>query len=262
MPQTDNARATHDLVEPGPARRLAGLLDVDAELDPLPPLWHWVYFLDAYPQRELGPDGHPMTGVPAPPGPGYRRMFAGGRVEFHRPLRVGVPATRRVRVASTSTKPGRSGPLTFVTTEITIAQDDAPVLTEQQDIVYISADTPRAPRPEPTPPGADEQIVLTLDVDPTLLFRFSALTYNAHRIHYDRDYACSEGHADLVIHGPLQALLLAEAARRSGNALRRVSYRLHTPAYGAQAMTAYGDGSGAFILRDAAGRATASAETE
>jgi 3-methylfumaryl-CoA hydratase len=255
-----------DRLDPGPARRLAGLFDLDGEIgldSTLPPLWHWVYFLDAYRQRELGPDGHPRAGWPAPPGPGYRRMFAGGRVSFHEPLRFGVASRRVVRVLRQETKAGRSGPLTFATIEIAVSQDGKPALVEEQDIVYLPLGG--APRPEapPDPPGADEAAVFSLALDASLLFRFSALTYNAHRIHYDRGYAESEGHPDLVVHGPLQALLLMQAghrARPQSDSVARFEYRLQAPAYlGAGPLTVYARETGQLTLRDAEHRITATA---
>ena len=171
-------------------------------------------------------------------------MFAGGRVTTYRPLRFGERATRTTWVADTVEKDGRSGPLTFVTVRTEIEQGGDLAIAEEQDIVYRAPGTSTAPGRPADPgdegPGDERPGVLEFDVDPVVLFRFSALTYNAHRIHYDRDYAVAEGYPDLVVHGPLQALLMGEWLRRSG-ALppgeEVFSYRLVAPAFGAQRLT-------------------------
>ena len=187
-----------------------------------------MYLLDRPPQAILGADGHPARdAIPTPPGPGLRRMFAGGRVSQHGPLRTGAEATRRTWQASSARKQGRSGPLHFVTVRTEISQGGQVVITEEQDLVYrepraADAPAPAAPDPQPRPPGAEAPDLQPpagtrdwpVEVNPVLLFRFSALTYNAHRIHYDRDYARAEGYPGLLVHGPLQALLMAEQARR------------------------------------------------
>jgi 3-methylfumaryl-CoA hydratase len=254
QPPTPDPSATvrrTELLTPEAAEALAGVLDIEPP-DPdggLPPLWHWVYLLERRRQSELGPDGHPLTGVPAPPGPGRLRMFAGGRVTAYGTLRFGATATRTTRVVRSVEKQGRSGALTFVTARSEIEQDRTLVVADEQDIVYRAAGStvpPAAPTP-PTDQGehhGDGRAHLALDVDPVLLFRFSALTYNAHRIHYDRDYAQREGYPDLVVHGPLQALLMGELLRRSGTPLvnRTFSYRLTAPTYGAQRLTVTGRG--------------------
>jgi 3-methylfumaryl-CoA hydratase len=227
---------------PGPAEGLAGLLDIDPPGETLPPLWHWVYLLDRRAQRDLGPDGHPVHGIPEPPAPGLLRMFAGGRIRTHIPLRMGAAATRTARVANTVTKQGRSGPLTFVTVRHEITQDGAVAIVDEQDLVYRAArSTPGGVRgAAPEPPAADlTGHGIRLHADSALLFRFSALTYNAHRIHYDRDYCRTEGYPGLVVHGPLQALLMAEALRRAGARFidHEFQYRLTAPMTGEQTFT-------------------------
>jgi 3-methylfumaryl-CoA hydratase len=213
---------------PGPAQALGALLDVPVpDLDNgagLPLLWHWIYLLEHPAQADLGPDGHPVRGtIPAPPEPGRRRMWAGGRVAASGPLRCGEPATRRSQVKSVTDKQGRSGPLTFCVVHHQVLQRGRVVIDELQDIVYREAVSPASPAGPPAPavwegedvPPAEGE--WAIDVSPTLLFRFSALTYNAHRIHYDRDYARDvEGYPGLLTHGPLQALAMAEAARAAG----------------------------------------------
>jgi 3-methylfumaryl-CoA hydratase len=213
-----------EMLLPGPARALGSLLDVPVpDLDRgegLPLLWHWIYLLERPAQADLGPDGHPVRGtIPAPPEPGRRRMWAGGSVRTSGPLRCGEPATRRSHVQSVREKQGRSGPLTFYVVRHQILQGGRVVIDELQDIVYREAVSPAGPPAADwagaeIPPAAGERAYA---VSPTLLFRFSALTYNAHRIHYDRDYARdTEGYPGLLTHGPLQALVMAEAARAAG----------------------------------------------
>jgi 3-methylfumaryl-CoA hydratase len=240
----NNVHERTEMLLPEPARALGALLAVPvpdlARGEGLPLLWHWVYLLDRPAQADLGADGHPVRGtVAASPGLGRRRMWAGGRVRTSGPLRCGEPATKRSRMLSVTEKQGRSGPLTFITLEHQILQRDRVVVDEQQDIVYRDAASP-APQPatqdsEPADGG------WAIEVSPTLLFRFSALTYNAHRIHYDRDYATRvEGYPGLVAHGPLQALAMAEAARargrRRGEESVSFGYRLTAPLFDHQGM--------------------------
>jgi 3-methylfumaryl-CoA hydratase len=200
---------------PGPALGLAGLLDADVTgVRTLPLMWHWVYLLERPSPAALGDDGHPLAGIPAPPGEGMRRMFAGGQVTAHVPLYLDREATRRTEVTGRSEKQGRSGPLSFVTVQHTIIQDGRTAVVDRQDIVYLP-DRPYASTPAATPAPAGSAAYQPGPPSTRTLFQFSALTYNAHRIHYDRDYARdAEGYPGLVVHGPLQALYLAEAARR------------------------------------------------
>ena len=245
-----------ELITPGPAHALAGLLGVPGSGEELPLLWHWGYLLDRPPQDTLGPDGHPARGgMPDPPGPGLRRMFAGGRAWRHGPLRIGRPATRRTWQASSARKQGRSGPLHFVTVRTEVSQDGRVVITEEQDLVYREPGADGQARSGPGVAVAGRDWPVT--VDPVLLFRFSALTYNAHRIHYDREFARAEGYPGLVVHGPLQALLMAELARPVGS---EYSYRLVAPLYEGQGLivSAASDGDAVRVsCRDAADRVTA-----
>jgi 3-methylfumaryl-CoA hydratase len=248
-----------ELITDGPARALAGLLGVPEPGEELPLLWHLVYLLDRPPQDALGPDGHQARGgMPVPPGPGLRRMFAGGRVWRHGALRIGAEATRRTWQASSARKEGRSGPLVFVTVRTEVSQGGSVVITEEQDLVYRE--------PGANGPARSAQIVAaagqdrTVTVDPVLLFRFSALTYNAHRIHYDREFARAEGYPGLVVHGPLQALLMAELARSRGPAGSEFSYRLVAPLYEDEGLivSAAADGDAVRVsCRDATDRITA-----
>lgn len=230
-----------DAVSPWSVAAFSGLLDLDpvaGEGDPLPPLWHWFAFLDAPRQSGLGDDGHPARGHFLPPVPDRRRMFAGGRLTRHATWRVGEPVVRRQRLDDVRVREGRSGEMAFVTTcaEFRRAGDDALLAVEHQDIVYRSqpAGTARgtvAPEPAPRPSHAWG---FTVPTGPELLFRMSALTYNTHRIHYDRPYATGvEGYPGLVVHGPLFALLGLEIARRHRPdvAVREYAYRLTAPAF-------------------------------
>ncbi|MFJ7217416.1 MaoC family dehydratase N-terminal domain-containing protein [Amycolatopsis sp. NPDC098790] len=258
-----------EVLQPEPAVALARLLGVDLpdlETDGLPLLWHWVYLLDRPRQADLGPDGHPVRGgIPAPPAPGRRRMAAGGRVTRTAPLVVGRAATRCTEIVSTTDKTGRSGPLTFVVVRHTLSQDGVVKVVEEQDIVYreAAAAPAAAPVATPVPLEADER---AFPVDPTVLFRFSALTYNAHRIHYDRDYARDvEGYPGLVVHGPLQALVMAEAVRGTGAPAAAIDYRVVAPLFDHQGLVVRSPGIGSsrsVSVRDHSGRVTATAQVE
>jgi 3-methylfumaryl-CoA hydratase len=223
-----------DTVTAGAAEALHGLLDAPGnppvDGDPVPPLWHWLAFLPRVPQRELGPDGHPKRGTFLPPVALPRRMFAGGRFTFEREIAVGERLVRRSAVASVDEKEGRSGTLVFVTVRHEIGPEDGvPAVVEEQDLVYREPARLGGSPKDPTPSSdADKEWPWSWDlaVDPILLFRFSALTYNSHRIHYDRPYAVEvEGYPGLVVHGPLQAVALAELCRRSGPGRPLESFR-------------------------------------
>jgi 3-methylfumaryl-CoA hydratase len=231
-----------ELIIPGPSEALANLLGTDIPTDELPPLWHWIHLLEKRPHADLGPDGHPAFGIPAPPGPGRKRMFAGGLVRTHAPLVFGTPATRTTWVAATKEKRGSTGPLTFVTVRNEYSQGGRVCIVDENEIVYrtpgsnleMAAGTLHdAPQPAPREPA------LTLTADEALLFRFSALTYNAHRIHYDHNWVHQEGYGDLVVHGPLQALMMGELIRRRGDGLvgKQFVYRLVSPMIGPQTFT-------------------------
>jgi 3-methylfumaryl-CoA hydratase len=263
----DAAVARVEVLTPQPAEALGGLLGVPtpAAADGLPPLWHWIYLLDRPAQTDLGVDGHPVRGtVPTPPAPGLRRMWAGGRVRTLDRLKFGEPATRHTAVLSTERKTGRSGELIFVTVGHRVSQRGTLVVDERQDLVY-RAPAPPAPRQPGRAPDEDGVPGWRLDTSPTLLFRFSALTYNSHRIHYDRDYARSvEGYPGLLVHGPLQAIAMAEAVRALGALPARsdFDYRLVAPLFDNQGMVVFAAADGALArasVRDATGRTTASA---
>jgi 3-methylfumaryl-CoA hydratase len=188
--------------------------DASAGMD-LPPLWHWLYGLPRAAQRDIGADGHPRVGGFLPPVPLPRRMWAGSRVAWRTPLLVGDEVQRTSTVAAVSHKAGRSGDLVFVLVRHEWSSKRGIALSEDQDIVYRAAAQPGDPTPALQPAPADAIWSREIVPDPVLLFRYSALTFNGHRIHYDRPYATQvEGYPGLVVHGPLLATLLMDLARR------------------------------------------------
>jgi len=235
--RTDNAS------EPVLARAQAGLAALlDHESPPWPagelaPLGHWLHFLPRVRQSELGPDGHPARGGFLPPVPLPRRMWAGSVLRFHEPIPLSAVMERRSSIADVAAKTGRSGALVFVKVrhEITVAGRLA--LEEQQDIVYRDMPEPnRSHRPtdSPAPPAHGAEFMREVTPDSVLLFRYSALTFNAHRIHYDLPYCQTvEGYPGLVVHGPLIAILLLDHflqhdARRR---LRGFRFRAERPSF-------------------------------
>ena len=220
-----------------PARFMQATLDQAPSLragDALPPLWHWLYFLDAKPLSELGRDAHPKKGGFLPPVPLPRRMWAGGRLQFHAPLVLGEAAQKTSTIKSVVEKSGKSGPLCFVTVEHLIHQHGALALREEHDIVYRSDPDADAPQPAPPPAPASPEFSRIVQPSEVMLFRYSALTFNGHRIHYDVDYARSvEGYDGLVFHGPLTATLLAALAEaQSGQTLTSFAFTARAPLAG------------------------------
>ncbi|WP_028656187.1 FAS1-like dehydratase domain-containing protein [Nocardioides sp. J54] len=209
--------------------RAPGLADGDV----LPPGWHWLYAHDVVEASRLGVDGHPARGVTMPPVPLERRMWAAGELAFHQPLRIGDLVTRRSTVADVVPKRGRSGLLYFVVLTHEHLRDGELVLEERQTVVYKDASAPAAsPRSEGDElPAADG--TRTWLLDSTALFRYSALTFNSHRIHYDADYAREiEGYPALVVHGPLLATLLMESVAQPGpGPLATFTYQARSPLF-------------------------------
>ena len=223
-----------DQITVTPVAALSATLDRDDPPprpgDLLPAPWHWLYFLPLHRQSELGPDGHPERGGFLPPVPLPQRMWAGNRLEFHRPLRVGETLTRTSRIEKVAYKEGRSGPLVFVLVRHEIANAEGLALTEEHDIVYRGPS--RAGDAPPAPAAAAWE--RTVHADDVLLFRYSALTFNPHRIHYDRRYTTQvEGYPGLVVHGPLIATLLVDLLRRNlpSAQVSRVAFRAVSPLF-------------------------------
>jgi 3-methylfumaryl-CoA hydratase len=215
------SESTDDTAQLSPALALAATLDHAggglAEGAALPPLWHWLYFLPLHRQSQIDADGHARRGSFMPPVPLPRRMWAGSELQFHAPLRIGDKLQRTSTIDDIRDKAGRSGRLVFVRVrhELRRHGEAAPALVEFQDIVY--RETQRAGDVAPAPTAAPEGAVWRREIvaDPVLLFRYSALTFNGHRIHYDRPYATAqEGYPGLVVHGPLIASLLLDLLGR------------------------------------------------
>lgn len=227
-----------DVAVAGPQHRLHALLnDEFGETADVPPLGHWLYFLPDARQDGLGADGHPRLGSDLPDLGLPRRMWAGSRITFDAPVPIGSALVRRTAIASIEKKVGKSGPLAFVTLRHEISTNGTIAITEEQDLVYREAAPvahpapPRAIEPRPLPEGA---IVASHRFDAAELFRFSSLTYNAHRIHYDRDYARTvEGYSGLVVQAPFQAIsLMAHLHRNSTRrSVRTFSFRTHGPLF-------------------------------
>ncbi|MFT4127452.1 MAG: MaoC family dehydratase N-terminal domain-containing protein [Gordonia sp. (in: high G+C Gram-positive bacteria)] len=228
-----------DELDPAQARRLAAALDQPEPFDNgdrLPLTWQWIYFGQWPPTSALGADGHPADGHFLPPLPHRRRMFAGARMTATAPMLLGTRTEKCSHVTAVTEKHGRSGAMLFVTVRNTYRQNGTDILVEDQDLVYRSDSGRPTPaphhRPERHPAGAPWSAEPA--PGPTTLFRYSALTANAHRIHYDHPYATGvEGYPDLVVHGPLLATYLAELARRnnSGTPLRSFDFRLRKPVF-------------------------------
>ncbi len=220
-----------DTVWPHLVRGLAATLGVAAPEQALPPLWHWLLFADWAPADALGPDGHPKRGGFLPPVHDLpRRMWAGGRVVFHAPLHVGEEVTRTSTILSVTEKSGGSGRLVFVTVRHEVDGPAGRAITEEQDIVYRGADG-EAVKPGDTAPPIQAAAARQVLPDAVLLFRYSALTGNGHRIHYDADYVRGEeGYPGLVVHGPLQATWMAMLAAELAP-LRRFAFRGRRPAF-------------------------------
>jgi 3-methylfumaryl-CoA hydratase len=225
-----------DVIDPRPVALLSATLDRD---DPppregglLPPLWHWLYFLPSYKHSDAGPDGHAKRGGFLPPVPLPRRMWAGSRLVWTLPLCIGDTLTRVSRIASITEKQGASGALVFVVVRHELSTGSGLALTEEHDIVYrdLAAPGSTAATRASEKPAWQRRIV----PDDVLLFRYSALTFNSHRIHYDRRYVTEvEGYPGLVVHGPLLATLLADLMRRHrvGEALARFEFRARRPLF-------------------------------
>ncbi|MDP7235386.1 MAG: MaoC family dehydratase N-terminal domain-containing protein [Candidatus Latescibacteria bacterium] len=238
-------------ISPVPACQMAATLDLDTAVqvgDPLPPGWHWLYFREPAKTSALGPDGHAELGGFMPLLPLPRRMWAGGRIQCHRPLRLGNHAERRSTITSITPKEGRSGALCFVevTHEITVA--GTLCLTEIQSLVYREAAPADCRLPTANAAPTDAQFSKTWQPSSALLFRYSALTFNSHRIHYDVDYCRdAEGYPDLVVHGPLIATLLLDLFHHQfpDDLITDFRYRARMPLFHPHPFAVHGTRNGA-----------------
>ena len=217
-----------DLIPLRQARQMAATLGDKRNLkanDPLPPLWHWMGWQNDTPMDGLGPDGHPARGGFLPPIPLQRRMWAGGRLQFHQPLRIDQPMHRISTILNVVQKSGSTGEMVFVTLGHQISGPNGLAISEEQDLVYMAMPdhfSPPAPVIAPDTPAWANQ----MPMDTVRLFRFSALTFNAHRIHFDLPYATQvERYPGLVVHGPMQAMCLMAAAQRQKAGANPVRFR-------------------------------------
>lgn len=227
-----------DVLDPTRARLMQATLDQQPTLtagDALPGLWHWIYFWQGAPLSELGRDGHRKMGGFLPPVDLPRRMWAGSRFGFYRPLILGTTLTRTSTIRDVSVKQGRSGDLCFITTHHEITDDTGDILMhEEHDAVYREAPRPGVPAPSPPEPPAHADWSDVVTPSSVMLFRYSALTFNGHRIHYDRDYSREiEGYPGLVFHGPLTGTLLAGLGERymAPKRLTEFSFRALAPLF-------------------------------
>lgn len=234
-----------DLITPAPLRALSATLDRDDALPvagtELPALWHWLFFLPHHRQSEIGPDGHAQRGGFLPPVPLPRRMWAGGRLQWHAPLHVGDAVKRVSTIESVTHKSGRTGDLLFVLVKHEVHNALGLCLTEEHDIVYRPAAQANDPVPAPIAAatlldqGEPMGTLWTREVvpDDVLLFRYSALTFNGHRIHYDRKYVTQvEGYPGLIVHGPLISTLLVDLVRRhTDRPIRRFEFKALRPTF-------------------------------
>lgn len=253
----------HDVITAAPLRGLAATLDYDAPPwgDEAPPLAHWLYFLPTARQSEIGEDGHPRRGGFLPPIELPRRMWAGGRLTFHAPLRVGAEAERVSTISKIAEKAGASGEMVFVTVRHEVRVGGVTVISEEQDIVYRGASGAAA---DAAPDTRQPSRMRDVTPDEAFLFRYSALTFNSHRIHYDRPYATGvEGYPGLVVQGPLIATLLMDHWLRSAKTPpKSFSFRAQRPLFdGARAMLCANE-AGELWCCDSAGVAVMSARVD
>ncbi len=225
-----------DVLDPARAAALHTALGLSGPApsanDPLPAFWHYIYFWDAQPAESLGQDGHPKTG-------GFildlglpRRMWAGGDLRFLTPLYIGMPATKQSKLLSVVEKTGASGPLAIITIEHELIQDGRVCITEKQSLIYREAAKPSATPPQPPKAPTDETASEMQSFTSTDLFRYSALTFNGHRIHYDREYTqTQEGYPDLIVHGPLLAQCLITLAAQQIGPLKQFVFKATSPLF-------------------------------
>ena len=231
-----STRRQFDPLDPARAQALQATLGRSSPApitgDPLPPFWHCIYFWEAQPPQDLGRDGHPKTGSFIPDTGLPRRMWAGGALEFQEAPLLGQTAERISTIAAIDQKQGRSGALAVVTVTHDLFQNGVLCLRERQDLIYRHDPDPNAPQPEAKQAPTDEHHSRTAQFNSTLLFRYSALTFNGHRIHYDREYCQSvEGYPGLVVHGPMLAQMLIHFATDLLGSLKTFDFRATSPLF-------------------------------
>ena len=247
------SETVEDIATATPYAALSATLDQPDTLrpapgTPLPPLWHWLYFLPIHAQSDIGPDGHAKRGGFMPPVRLPRRMWAGSDFEFHEPLRIGNALSRTSTIIDVKEKSGRTGSLIFVKVRHEIRRNGAAnvALTEHHNIVYRAAAEPGDVPPPPQAAPAESAWQRTIVPDDVLLFRYSALTFNGHRIHYDRQYVTEvEGYPGLIVHGPLIATLLMDLLRRQqpDAAVLRFEFKAVRPTFDTHAFSVHGQSS-------------------
>jgi 3-methylfumaryl-CoA hydratase len=247
-------RTLTDILTPFPARALAATLDrteLPVAGDALSPGWHWLYFLHTPRASDTGPDGHPNLNSAAdtflPPTPLRRRMWAAGTLQIERPLYLGREASRRSEIRDVQAKVGRSGPLVFITLDHELRQDGVLCIREEQNLVYREMPDDAAPLSSGEQASHNADWSVAVVPDPVLLFRYSALTFNGHRIHYDRSYAVGqEFYPALVVQGPLLATMLLELVRVQlpGAVVREFRFRAVRPSFDTHPFTLNGTRSG------------------
>jgi 3-methylfumaryl-CoA hydratase len=242
-PPTGRTESAADFAVQTSVAALSATLDYECAPqagDALPHLWHWMFFRPVVRQSQIAADGHPVKGGFLPDLGLPRRMWAGGRLRFRSPVIVGSSITRDSTIANVSEKEGRSGKLGFVTVRHQICSDGTPAIDEEQDIVYREPALPGAAAPTPTAAPANELWQRTIIPDEVLLFRYSALTFNGHRIHYDKPYVTEiEDYPNLVVHGPLIATLLMDLLRRNlpQATVLEFSFKAIRPSFSGNALT-------------------------
>ncbi|MCC5968898.1 MAG: MaoC family dehydratase N-terminal domain-containing protein [Pararhodobacter sp.] len=218
-----------------PSNALAATLDRDdppyAPGDPLPSLWHWLHFLPLFALTDAGYDGHQALGGFLPPVPLPRRMWAGSRLRFLAPARISAELVKTATVLSVDHKAGRSGDLVFVSVRHVVSEGGQALIEDEHDIVYRALPDRDAPAQVPPQAPGEDDFARVITPGPVLLFRYSALTFNGHRIHYDRPFCAEEGYEGLVVHGPLLATLMLDVLRRNlpDAALRSFRFRAVAP---------------------------------
>lgn len=244
-----------DTIHSNQARLMQATMDQEPDLttgDALPPLWHWIYFHSARPLSELGRDGHPKLGGFIPPVALPRRMWAGGRVRFENPIIIGDQITKTSTIKNIVLKTGNSGKLCFITVTHDFHTTNGTLcVSEEQDIVFREDPSPDAPRPKQVPAPANADWSQTITPTSTMLFRYSALTFNGHRIHYDRNYCIQvEDYPGLVFHGPLTATLLAQmAVNQASRPLVSFDFRAVAPLFDTECFNLHGHQSNSTELK-------------